>query len=190
MRLTFFCSLICFYISGCKSPTSPTVINPSIIPLAVGNQWVMQTSYFDTLGNLSSTSQDTIKVIGDTIIQGQKYYVMLNLYALTYMSDRNDGIYVLDVNDYQSSMFLKYPAVRNDSYSLESTNYSIASTDTMISVPKGNFHCYQYSLSASGINIPVYDYYSPGIGYVQQEFAYLNKPLIGVRRQLVDYSLK
>ena len=190
MKLTFFCSLIYLYISGCKSPTSPTVTNPSIIPLAVGNQWIMQTSYFDTLGNLSSTNQDTIKVIGDTIIQGQKYYVMLNLYSLTFMSNRNDGIYVLDVNNYQSSMFLKYPAVPNDSYSLGSTHFAIASTDTLISVPKGNFHCYQYSLSDSGVIIPVYGYYSPGIGYVQQEFAYLNKPVIGVRRKLVDYSLK
>ena len=150
----------------------------------------MQISYYDTLANFSSTSQETTKVVGDTVIQGQKYYVMFDSYALIYMINRNDGLYVLNFSNNQPILDLKYPGVVNDSYSNGTTNYSITSTDTVLSVPKGNLHCYQYSLTSTGTIIPVYHYYSPGVGVVQDEFAYSNRPIIGVRRKLVDYSLK
>ena len=150
----------------------------------------MQRSYYDTLGNITSTFQDTIKITGETTVQGVTYSVMLDSYALIFCINRNEGLYAL-WGDNKEYLLLKYPASSGDYYSNPSTNMTVVATDTLISVPKGNFHCYHYSLlNTSGINYPVNDYYSPGIGYVQIEVNYSHTPKIFVRSKLVDYSIK
>jgi len=192
MKRIYLVLLIVFLSLSCKSTTEPIADKPtdSILPMKVGNYWVMQSTYYDTLGNITSILQDTIHVIREQIVLGTRYSVVLDKQEEIYYVNRNDGLYALSGNG-QEVLILKYPASPGDSYFIPSVYIAVISTDTLVSVPKGNLHCYHYFMwNTSGNCYPVDDYYSPGIGYVQIEVNYNYSSKVLVRRKLVDYFLK
>ena len=187
-----FLLIIAFVFWNCKtSTTSPTSENPSIVPLKIGNEWIMQTTYYDTLGNVGSTVQESIKVIGDTTIQGQKYFKVLDGYALILCRNRADGFCLKSWNDPSEYLAVKYPSSVGDSYSYLTINVMVLSTDTIISVPNGDIHCCHYSLSRSAApTFPLNHFYAPSVGFVQREVAFNDRPMIAIRSKLVSYIIK
>ncbi len=50
-----------------------------IMPLAIGNTWIGRLTKIDSVGNTLSVIYDTLKIIKDTLINGETWYVDLQM---------------------------------------------------------------------------------------------------------------
>ena len=150
------------WLTGCSDgPTGPSTII-EFMPIEIGNQWITQHSYFDTLGvQIQINLPDTVTIIGDTLINSQRWCYQYYLgYLLAYrnaesgafirlVSPNTDGVEKLlyQFPTYVGSAYA-YPVVTfsGDSAWLSDTKDSctVISVDTVLTVPAGTFHCVQY----------------------------------------------
>jgi hypothetical protein len=148
-------------IQSCKKNDNPIVNNTQpatpFIPLAVGNKWTYTFKGFDTTGNLQWTNSYYTQITRDTLIQNQQWFLYpqnTSLYPIDYLIARNqtDGFYSWDTLLNTSILLYKYSAARNYSYNIpikvaDTTMYlmaTVVSVDTLITVPAGQFTCYNY----------------------------------------------
>lgn len=169
----------------------PIVASASIVPLAVGNSWTIRISYWDLDGKLRTSRYETSRIVGDTIIDGERWFVMTGDGWYNLCANMVDGFYKLSSGT--KVLHVKYPARVGDSYHGPSGETRVVSLNASISVPKGSFVCCQYRVSGpEGARLDLY--YSPGVGLVSIEGAtpYGN---LGILRttttvELVDFVLR
>jgi len=185
---------ICAIVFGSCSKSSD-----KLAPLAVGNYWEFQRVWFDTLGKESHidtvriTVNDQIDISGTTVYSWSWDFYSSHSILLTNMSD---GVYVFGyVQDgvqtlYDApSLWLKYPGKVGEEFYAKSDDvtYKIASISSIISVPAGEFTCYEYRGTAPEFGGDVVTYFSPQIGYIAQKVSLGGTPQYEFR--LVDYKI-
>ena len=182
-------------IAGCGESSPSGNDNPNnadrLVPLAVGNQWIYETTTTDSTGK-SSTKSDTTRITRDTTIQGEKWFFFNNDVAPTV--SRTDGVYSWDPKTNTARIFVRYPGTVGSSYERGSQRYTISSINTTVSVPAGDFACYQVTVTDQNAprllgTISI----APGIGTIKIEA--LDKRTDGsvkgsIRMELKSYTLK
>ena len=149
---------------SCSKDETPTdsSTNSVIMPLKFGNKWISRITAYDSIGSVLSSGYDTIHITSDTIIQGVNWYN--GLYA-----NRPDGLWLREGGGI--FLFAKYPASINDSYYINFGNDSVKviSTNMSVTVPSGNYSCYQYRITHHG-NTEVIFYFAVDKGFIKAEY--------------------
>jgi hypothetical protein len=180
--------------NSAAAATAPTYI----VPLAIGNQWTMRTSLRDGQGKLISSSIQTSQILSDSTIDGERWFVMHtpasgdNPSRTSLGTNRPDGFYVLKSG--VPLLNVKYPAHVGDNYHGFGGDAKVLSTNEKISVPKGTFICYQYSVILRGPAMGRATIcYCPGVGLVSVEGVTLGANNVSTANtstvELVDYTI-
>jgi len=164
-----FCFLI-FFITSCKKD-NPVDSSPSvkqIWPLKQGNTWAFSTIEYDTAGVVTHSGSGTFVVTTDTIVTGETWYHITGGGSgeSMFYTNRSDGLWVMSnsTTGIFRGLFFKYPVSTGDSWNLGGDPMFLQSADTLITVPAGTFHCYEYRLSMSD-----YYYFCPGVGFIAED---------------------
>jgi len=193
MKLPIYIGILTLsLISSACSLDGPTGFNGSphsygILPLAVGNRWIGKVMEYDSIGNVSSTRLDTLRVTESRPYHGEIWYYM-NVFwyrddtTHRWFTNRADGLYSCDGEQFNRPFqFVKYPAKPGDvAIQDSSTNPNgggsergreVDTTDLRITVPAGTFQSYLYrffsttwggDLSSTGVGPG--EYYAPTVG--------------------------
>lgn len=187
-------------IAGCSESTDPSNNTVGLvpgdttvmIPLSIGNTWYGYSAQYDEYGTIVRNGSDTTTLVKDTTINGEKWY-LTNAPLTTAVTNRADGYYIWPLylgRDGLATMAAKFPTQKGDTFGLGREPYideegdvtdtllkyfEVASTDTVIKVRAGTFHCYEYLYrykSALGvapdsvIRHPDNYFYSRGFGFI------------------------
>ncbi len=151
--------------------------SPVLIPFAVGKAWSYDFAAFDSLGNKLSSQPTRTVVTRDTLVGAERWYALQDDAVRdegqppSYAANRADGVYLFGRQG-EGSLLYKYPAVRGD----ECPPLIVASTDTLIRCPAGEFRCYLYESVSTYTPVPhrsftvvTRDFIAPGTGLVRHE---------------------
>ena len=183
--MAFFFSLL---LSCNKNPIAPNTIRTILIPLAVGNEWDMVRTGFDSIGTVTSTEAESILIKADTTIAGQHwFYRDYGIYYFAYQNTET-GVLTRLISPYADTnalIYFKYPTQVGDTYGhpwvIESPDHAsmtdtaeqttVLSTDEVITVPAGTFHCIKYHtiLLPFGSNFYFDEYVSPNYGWIRTD---------------------
>jgi len=150
--LTLFLSFSILSIVGCNKQnstfTSPPTQAGSIIPLAVGNTWLMADTSWDQNGAAFNVQVDTFRVVRDTLIAGEKAYIMHWRRIEYVVVNRSDGCYQ-GLGGLRGPVTLQYRFPGNVGDSIHASIYynatmKLVSVDSTVISPAGSFHCYVY----------------------------------------------
>jgi hypothetical protein len=168
--------IIAILLSSCVKEkeilSNTNISDPSIMPLKVGNEWRIEIKTFDTTGVLLRTFYDTVRIVSDTIILSEKWYLAEPWGSL--LSNRQDGLWMWVDQDRESPVIAaKYPAAIGEKYSTgdDSAFYmTIESIDTVIQVLAGTYHCIKYRVNnSSDSSLAGYSYFSLNTGRIRDE---------------------
>jgi hypothetical protein len=182
--------LLVFVFTSCSDlstvPQAQSISN--LLPLAVGNQWISQLTYFDSLGNaLSSLPPESLLVRADTLIDGVRWFYHSYLgHLLAYRNSEIGSLMRLVSPNTDGRVCLVYkqsarvgesygfPVVTFSGYNawLDDSIYKCTnmSLDTIISVPAGTFHCYRFRVVRQGSIDTWWDeFLAPNYGWVQKD---------------------
>lgn len=207
--------LIALFIVGCDvtdaGTESDVQTQTELLPLAVGNAWVMNSTLERESGNFTSVRLDTIRVTADTTIQDEVWYRVVDSGGREtfYATNDQEGLWKWsDPQDPNSSPYLalRHPATPGDVYSpRESESIQIVSVDTTMSVEAGDFISTFYESLTERVEIggTSYEnthacdfYFAPGTGYIKQVIPYASPKDEGLdvvavlERSLVNATLE
>lgn len=204
-------------INGCEKNTNQVAIAQTdvLMPLAVGNTWIVKYTLLDSNNHVEYDGYDTLTVLNDTVINGNTFFECTN--GRFYRNSTWGLEMYYDFYTTNTIPYLQFPTAVNNSWINFSADYPDSTsgnndslrvtfkthnTDTLITVPKGNFNCVRYKQSLVGVNgtpftmyeeaiqEPVEIYYSKNIGvvkaiYMIQPNDYRQKFIF----ELFDYTL-
>lgn len=140
-----FALLVLALSTGCDTATPAVDSEPEIIPLAVGNQWVMHVE--GRRDDRSYTFTDTLAVTRDTTIGGETWYYIqhteprLNVLRDAYYANRADGLYRLTSapgEPFAANLLYKYPAEVGTQYTVPpGTTLEVAELGVPYTAPYG-----------------------------------------------------
>ena len=178
--------------SSNKGVNAPTPLNNSscIIPLAIGNQWTTKVTEWDFDGDITSSRYQTTKIIGDTTVADEHWFIMKHPRGSVICMNGSEGFY--ELRSGTKILVLKYPASVGDSYQAPDGPEKILSQNAKLSVPKGSFVCYQYELTLTRVgDLRIKNYYCPGVGLIGGQIVRANRNgtggSIAGMIELVDY---
>lgn len=171
-----------------KDPSGPNETVP-LIPLSVGNQWVYQISAYDTSGHLDSTWVDTVEVVQDTVITGERWYraesteggVFLLLYRggagrerwlAPLLANRQDGLWIRGTGMYYMppAMMLYYPAsVGTEFRDFDGLEVRVEALGVDTTVLGRRYRCVQYHTAETEFSFRTQMFVHPGIGPIRTE---------------------
>ncbi len=195
-KLLFFLGIGVFIIfAGCKNNSTEPANAKEIWPLKVGNNWVLKSHGYDSLGNVTDTINTTFTVISDTTIKGIQLYVIKEVINSNsnniYYCNLSDGFYQYLTYKDSLSLILKYPVSIGETFLSGIDTFQIKSTNEQISVPAGNFSCCHYENTGNSINKTIY-YCTPGVGIIKIE-AYAknsqNNFSLILKTELISYKI-
>jgi len=179
-------------------PSSNNLETGVIDPLAIGNVWIYEYDRYDDSGKFLSSYFDTIMIIKDTTVGGEKLYATKDD-PYVYFCNRSDGNYSRRNSDGNMLLWLPYPAKVNDSISRANGEeyVKIESISETVTVKAGVFTTYKYkiySLQSAGTGPILYSYlyYAPNIGLVKIEPIYNPARTVQIsiiRGQLFSFKL-
>jgi hypothetical protein len=194
--IIIFTSAMLFFC-GCKdettAPPASSELKDFLQPLAVGNMWVYYHEAFDATGP-THTLYDTIKVLRDTIIGNEKWFLLSDYSLYNCLTNKIDGLYAYSGS---STRVYQYPANIGDTLWLSQLHSrTVASISDTIS---GNGNVLQnikyadyYTVQGESYIGQNYYWYAPNVGCTKYEF-YVQYPpanqYIWHRAQLVYYKL-
>ncbi|MFA5832592.1 MAG: hypothetical protein WDA22_03840 [Bacteroidota bacterium] len=164
-----FCFVV-FVLPSCEKDnpvdTSPSV--KQIWPLKPGNTWAFSTVEYDTTGTVIKSGFGSFVVTTDTIVSGETWYHITGTGSggTMFYTNRSEGLWVMSnsTSGLFQGLFFKYPVNAGDNWSLGGDPMFLQSADTVITVPAGTFHCYEYRLSMID-----YYYFCPGVGIISED---------------------
>jgi hypothetical protein len=155
-----------------------TTVSPSkIMPLAVGNMWEYFVTEIDTFPLPVIHYYDTLVIVSDTVIDGERWYIGNN--NIRYVN-RPDGLYE-KYDNYPDYCAVAWPGALHDSatvYSPLSFPYLLVpvectNLDTAVTTPAGTFNCQMYegTLVICSFMVPAayWRFYSPDLGMVRSD---------------------
>ena len=144
-----------------------------IVPLAVGAKWIYRTTVTDAVADTTiRVDMDTIRVIKDTTMNGQQWF-------LTSVDDQawgafDDGYWIWYEYAFPPSdpyLFAKYPADLGEKYLITfggaTDTMTVADLMAVVHVQLGVFETIHYQLSDSTGEIISESYFTPGLGLVK-----------------------
>lgn len=193
--------LLCLFVS-CSDQAIDYTDQPvaNILPLKIGNEWIFQRSYYDSLGNVTATgSGDTILIKGDTLIDGFRWFY--HRYLGHYLAYRNSETGALTRlvspnTDGRVCLAYKQPARVGDTYGFPIVFFAserawlvdsvftcqVVSLDTVVTISGTAFHCYQYRVRHKGSEWWYDEFLSPKNGWIRKDFYSRSKPGGGMYR--------
>lgn len=187
-----FAVLVVSLMAGCEL-TSPGTeserqAEPDLLPLAVGNEWILQSTWESAPITGSTVSIDTIRVTADTTINGETWYLVLDSGegADFFATNREDGLWKWSGPQQPNStpyLALRHPAAFGEEYRpTEDVSVRVRGVDTTITVEAGSFAStyYQWLVEHHAFGEVVYEnshacefYYAAGTGYVKERIPYV-----------------
>jgi hypothetical protein len=164
----FSLSLLMFLISSCDK-SNPVSYDSSIgiIPLKVGNTWVMTFSYCNSNGVVTETGIDSAWVSDDTVISGQHYFLVSDqqkdsagipiTQIISYLARNSPSGYSLRLDSTEQILY-DYP------YRIGDT--SIVASNEVVTVPTGTYYCVVYQFRAGTYEINGVTHYIIGKHYI------------------------
>lgn len=187
--LVFFVFMSLFYLACRNLSTEPVEDKPilakdSIVALKVGNRWIWQIAFYDTVGMLHSTTYDSLRIDSVQVIGSEHWHFPGKPYEKLAFANLAGGCYYRAFSSAaptSSFLFYKYPATLNESYKAPQGLVSgsrvwivdtlkimtVLSTDTTITVPAGTFRCYLYRYAWINGNFYSEEFLSPGRGWIR-----------------------
>jgi hypothetical protein len=168
-------SLLClavFMLSSCKK-SNPVESSPSVLqiwPFKTGNTWAYQAISFDSTGTVTQSGSGAFIVTTDTIVGGETWYHLSTAGAMFY-TNRSDGLWVMwnNTSGLNQELLFKYPVSAGDNWNYGADLVFVQSTDTLITVMAGTYHCYEYRVFYN--SNPLCDYYCcPGVGFIAEDY--------------------
>jgi hypothetical protein len=174
--------------------------NPSVFPMNNGNYWVYNNYLVDTNNATTFISTDTVKILGDTNINGKTYKVFSNwaFHPFNYQLYRdsigylinNEGAVLYSNHNFTDTLYRYSDSLFYYMYG------KMDNINTTISVPSGifttnNFKCYYYSLEANyphGSPRIANNYYCDTVGLILKTSFYYSAPSY-IESRLVAYQL-
>lgn len=170
---------------SCKDNVSePNSVQKSyLIPFSPSNRWIYNVTIYDSVGTIKRTSTDTT-IFYDTVISNVHWF---HTYRNDWTYSNSDiGVVSRLIGDDHIVLTYKYPALKGEHYgspSIEHANVGnewladtvynteIITTDTIITVPSGNYHCLGYKTLNNDATIISYtlEFISPGYGWIKSE---------------------
>ncbi|MCF8296973.1 MAG: hypothetical protein K9J13_05440 [Saprospiraceae bacterium] len=201
-------AILIILISACKKDDEIIVTDPDPVitknynPMSIGSYWIYDHYEIDTLGNETLlTISDSIRITGDTLINGQSYKVYMGTktsqwsvqYMLRDSADYvvgSDGIIYLSKSNFTDTLGKGIVSFMTYSYKMEQTVAAIT-------VPAGSFNVVNYQGTYYANNPPptvTYprfqnNYYADGIGRIADSYFYYSNPKYYERR-LVRYHIE
>lgn len=167
---------------------SPTKTD-AIIPLAVGNQWVIRTYSWDSTGFPNVAMIDTDRIVRDTVIQLERWFIWRTGICVT---NRSTGYWVLVSST--PELFLKYPTSRNDQYLYGGDTVEVTAVDTSITVSSGTFPCVRYNVKYEIANfVSQVLFVSANKGEIRREIftrTSSGREYLAIREDLISFQLK
>lgn len=154
--------------SGCTQPNTPVAPPSVVVPLAPGNTWIGLWRDYDDWDNVILTFFDTTRVIGDTVVDGERRYLLMNGGGLV---NREDGLYSWWATGALTLRF-KYPARVGDAVPVRpgaghGDSIRVVSTDTIVTVPAGTFSCH-HRYSSSSDRFEANEFLAVGVGFIKR----------------------
>ncbi len=163
--LQLFC--LVFMLSSCKKDNlvDSSLGEKQIWPLKLGNAWTYHQTNYDTVGSIIQWYNGSKIVTMDTIVHDETWYGISDDYA--FCANKSDGFWQLS-GSFQGLRY-KYPASAGDNWYYGGARMYLLSTDTLITVPAGTYHCYKYRYLWNSIPV-VDDYFCPGVGLIAEDW--------------------
>lgn len=180
----------------------PVVEDPVLFPLAVGNYWIYEIARVDNLGNEEFLSMnDTIEIIGDTIINNEQYYTWsdtnfgFNKQTTTVRDSagfliNSKGIIILSTDVFDEVLHT------SETGGIARFEYTMQSDVQNVTVPLGDFECLNYEGIVTHITdsdyVPrkLFNFYSDGVGLVASNTFFFNNIDFSFERRLVEFHLE
>jgi hypothetical protein len=146
---------------------STTVFAQTIVPLAVGNKWILDVTKYDSTGTIIGSYVDSLMVVGDTLILTETWFID---HTGSLKINRADGLYQWDDPGELPWLVLKYPTYVDDTFSSKSDTAFVISIDTLITVPSGSYSCIRYDYKRkTDLSLKRHFFGAPMVGSVYWE---------------------
>lgn len=167
-----------------------------ILPLKIGNEWTENICRYSSNGDVNCHKRIT-KVIGDTLINSKKFYVLEvsdssgKVQARNYYVNESDGLYLF--NNDRFVMILKYPVQAGEKFKGVTDTVKVDSMDVTLQLYGNNYKCIRYSVERNyKAFFKMIIYCSPGIGRILYEIYGIadGKEELKERWELLEYKIK
>lgn len=150
--------------SSCDPAADRIILDGTIMPLKVGNEWAYRVRIFDESGAVTDSSYDTVKVVREVVINNEIWYVDNDGNVQT---NRTDGRWVRSEVPY---LVEKFPSRLNEMYRLIDTVtiVRVRGVDEPVSVPAGRYLSFIYQWMRNGFLVGDF-YYAPNVGMIKSE---------------------
>ena len=187
-------------LAGCDSDAAAPDRLPPLVPLAAGNAWTYRTVEFDRHGvPIDSVERSPVReVVADTVVADETWHRVAVFYEGTgdrgsdWWAVREDGLWS-DPGDLDGagSLHLPYPAPPGATGAGRlGEKWTLASTDTTVTVPAGTFRCHHYRYRGAYMTYDDDFFYAPGVGRVLSVYHdYFNGKYERVREELTSYRV-
>lgn len=186
------------------TPTQPLESVLDYYPLADGNYWVFQQTYYDSSGNVlpQSWGADSIVVKNDTIINNKTYHIVedygfagsttLRTYFYRDSANcivNNEGTIIFSINPGYTETHILTPDT------LAYINYSFVDNVENISVPAGSYNCVDFKgemfRKEDNFSVPylLNNYFCKNIGPVKKTRMFVNN-LSTIELELINYHVQ
>lgn len=202
-----------FFLFACNKEEAPETETPvtdtpsvsDYFPLATGNYWVYQQTWYDNSGNIISQSlgNDSVFVKNDTVINSKIYHTVVeynaagtNEFYSRFFRDSADCI----IDDQGKIVFsIKTPGLIYKEITTPDTvafvDYYYSGTPTSITVPLGTYSCVDYrgEVFRKADNFStcylIHTYFSENIGPVKRMSLFVGS-LYRINLDLVSYHIQ
>ena len=167
-----------------------------ILPLKIGNEWTENICRYNSNSDVNCHKRIT-KVIADTIINSEKFYILEvsdstgKVQSRNYYTNRPDGLYSFIRN--KSVMILKYPVQAGEIFRGIKDTIKVDGMDVTLQLSGKNYKCIRYSVERNyNVSFKMFIYCSPGIGRILYEIYGTDdgKEELKERWELLEYKIK
>lgn len=205
-RLVILGFLSSFGLLSCQKDND-SIINPieepSYYPLQIGNYWVYENYEKDTLGNEKNIMiQDSITITKDTLINGNKYFVLEGSYTIYNQPKwrvidllRDSAGYIVNAKGIKIMSNTHF----DDNFFVdeidESTKFyeKMTKNEGSINVPAGNFKdviTYNQKVILNKEEQTVPSHYAKGVGKITHTYKFLSEKNRISEKRLVKYHIE
>ena len=200
LLLMLFIGMITY---SCKKDDPEENLKPfpaaDYMQLKIGNYWVYQSYQLDSAGNENPMSNvDSLIIIGDTTINGYKYFKKLSVLHdhVSYMRDSNgylvDHLGKVFFSEHDFTNILRVDTIGPG---LALAEYSMHEGDTLVNTPIGSFQSMEFrgKITAFDPQYPygpqyTYSFYADGAGLVKSSYYLFYNPSLRVGQNLVSFG--
>lgn len=158
---------------------SPESADTGIWPLDIGNEWNYEVTLQTPEGE-NDVRIETMEILRDTTFRdlewfiGSRFSLIEPTDGIMMYANRDDGHHWIEnvVVPEDETLLFAYPSEAGHVHHSNEAKIMVISTDTLITVPAGDFDCYHYAIPISDFDetSALHFFVSPGVGLVKMEF--------------------